>query len=145
MIDINKIRSISAEYEEKLKSCSEAGLKEKAADIAADGVGRRALEVLPELVDELEHERCQGELARQYYIAVAEEQGRLRRRVIKAELAREELAECCEELCDLVDTLSTWMSNAYIDTSMLPDIGRNDIEPPHPEDVVQYAKECSRG
>lgn len=96
---IAELRALCAEYEKKKDACEAAGLGDKAKDIAADGVGRRALEALPELLDELE----------------------------------------------LVDCLSTWLANAYIDPCLLPDIGRNDIEPPQPEDVIAYAKECIHG
>ena len=48
---ISELRALCAEYEKKKASCEAAGLKDKAADIAADGVGRRALEALPELLD----------------------------------------------------------------------------------------------
>ena len=49
---ISELRAMCAEYEQKKEACEAAGLKTKAADIAADGVGRRALEALPELLDE---------------------------------------------------------------------------------------------
>lgn len=142
---ISELRALCAEDEQKKDACEDAGLKAKAADIAADGVGRRALEALPELLDELEGERRESELCKLYYEVCCEEQTKLRRRAVKAEHARDELAECCEELFEVVDCLSTWLANAYIDTCLLPDIGRNDIEPPRPEDVVQYAKECING
>lgn len=51
---ISELRALCAEYEQKNTTCEAAGLKAKAADIAADGVGRKALEALPELLDELE-------------------------------------------------------------------------------------------
>ena len=51
---LSELRALCAEYEQKKASCEAAGLKTKAADIAADGVGRKALEALPELLDELE-------------------------------------------------------------------------------------------
>ena len=51
---ISELRALCAEYEQKKAACEAAGLKVKAADIAADGVGRRALETMPELLDELE-------------------------------------------------------------------------------------------
>ena len=57
---IAKLRALCAEYEKKKAACEAAGLKDKAADIAADGVGRRALEALPELIArirELERQR----------------------------------------------------------------------------------------
>ena len=41
----------------------------------------------------------------------------------------------------VVGALSTWLANAYIDHGFLPDIGRDQIEPPSPEDVIAYAKE----
>ena len=50
---IAELRALCAEYEQKNAACEAAGLKTKAADIAADGVGLRALEALPELLDEL--------------------------------------------------------------------------------------------
>ena len=52
---IAELRALCAEYEKKKESCEAAGLKTKAADIAADGVGRKALEAMPELLDELEY------------------------------------------------------------------------------------------
>lgn len=142
---IAELRSLCAKYEQKKTACEAAGLKSKAADIAADGVGRKALEAMPELLDELELERSESAFCKLYYNACCEEQTKLRRRAVKAEHARDELAECCGELFDLVDCLSTWLANAYIDPCLLPDIVRNDIEPPQPEDVVQYAKECVHG
>ena len=51
---IAELRALCAEYEQKKSTAEAAGLKDKAADIAADGVGRRALEALPELLDALE-------------------------------------------------------------------------------------------
>ena len=51
---ISELRALCAEYKRKKATCEAAGLKDKAADIAADGVGRRALEALPDLLDELE-------------------------------------------------------------------------------------------
>ena len=45
-----ELRALCAEYKKKLAACEAAGLKDKAADIAADGVGRRALESMPELI-----------------------------------------------------------------------------------------------
>ena len=47
---ISELRALCAEYEQKKATCEAAGLKAKAADIAADGVGRKALEALPELL-----------------------------------------------------------------------------------------------
>lgn len=47
---ISELRSLLAEYERKKAIAEAAGLKDKAADIAADGVGRKALEALPELL-----------------------------------------------------------------------------------------------
>jgi len=41
--------------------------------------------------------------------------------------------------------LSTWLANAYIDPCLLPDIGKDQIEPPQPEDVIAYAKEYIHG
>ena len=40
---IAELRALCAEYEQKKAACESAGLKTKAADIAADGVGRRAM------------------------------------------------------------------------------------------------------
>ena len=51
----SELRAMCAEYEQKKATCEAAGLKTKAADIAADGVGRKALEAMPELLDELEY------------------------------------------------------------------------------------------
>lgn len=51
---ISELRALCAEYKKKQAACEAAGLKDKAADIAADSVGRKALEALPELVAELE-------------------------------------------------------------------------------------------
>ena len=51
---IAELRALCVEYERKIDLCRSKGLGAKAADIAADGVGRRALEALPELLDELE-------------------------------------------------------------------------------------------
>lgn len=96
---IAELRAMCAEYERNKAIDEKLGHGDQAADIAADGVGRRALEALPELLDELE----------------------------------------------LVDCLSIWLANAYIDPCLLPDIGRNDIETPQPEDVIAYAKECIHG
>lgn len=50
---IAELRALCAEYGQKKSACEAAGLKAKAADIAEDGVGRKALEALPELLDEL--------------------------------------------------------------------------------------------
>lgn len=51
---ISELRAICAEYERN-KSIDEAlGHGDQAADIAADGVGRKALEALPELLNALE-------------------------------------------------------------------------------------------
>lgn len=50
---ISELRALCAEYKRKREACEAAGLKEKAADIAADGVGRKALEALPELVQRI--------------------------------------------------------------------------------------------
>lgn len=47
---IAELRALCAEYKKKLAACEAAGLKDKAKDIAADGVGRRALEALPDLI-----------------------------------------------------------------------------------------------
>lgn len=52
---ISELRALCAEYEQKKAACEAAGLKDKAADIAADGVGRKALEAMQELLDELEY------------------------------------------------------------------------------------------
>ena len=38
---IVELRALCAEYKKKLAACEAAGLKDKAADIAADGVGRK--------------------------------------------------------------------------------------------------------
>ena len=132
---IAELRALCAEYEQKKAACEAAGLKAKAADIAADGVGRRALEALPELLDELEKER-------RSHRNTMETSWKYAKMWARAELANEDLIECVSTLNYLVDCLSTWLANAYIDPCLLPDIGRNDIEPPQPEDVVAYAKEC---
>ena len=142
---IAELRAMCAEYEQN-KAIDEAlGHGDQAADIAADGVGRRALEALPELLDELELERSQAAFCKDYFRASFKEQLKYFRKAKMSEIARDEIAECCEELFDLVDCLSTWLANAYIDQCLLPDIGRNDIEPPQPEDVIAYAKECIHG
>lgn len=47
---IAEICDLYTEFEHKRQIAEAAGLASKAADIAADGVGRRALEALPELV-----------------------------------------------------------------------------------------------
>lgn len=47
---ISELRALCSEYERKKSIAEAAGLKDKAADIAADGVGRKALEALPELL-----------------------------------------------------------------------------------------------
>ena len=131
---ISELRALCAEYERN-KSIDEAlGHGDQAADIAADGVGRKALEALPELLDELEYKNRSLKLSK-YWHSKAE---------INVKSARDELVDCCESLFDLVDCLSTWLANAYIDPCLLPDVGRNDIEPPQPEDVIAYAKECIR-
>ena len=57
---ISELRALCAEYKKKLAACEAAGLKDKAADIAADGVGRRALESLPELISELKEARAEN-------------------------------------------------------------------------------------
>ena len=132
---ISELRALCAEYEHKKAACEAAGLKAKAADIAADGVGRKALEALPELLAELEYKNRSLKLSK-YWHSKAE---------INVKSARDELAECCGELFELVDCLSTWLANAYIAPCLLPDIGGNDIEPPQPEDVIAYAKECIHG
>ncbi len=142
---ISELRALCAEYEKKKESCEAAGLGAKAEDIAADGVGRRALEALPELLDELELERSQAAFCKDYFRASFKEQLKYFRKAKMSEIARDEIAECCEELFELVDCLSTWLANAYIDPCLLPDFGRNDIEPPQPEDVIAYAKECIHG
>lgn len=134
---IAELRALCAEYERN-KSIDEAlGHGNQAADIAADGVGRKALEALPELLDELEKERRshRNTMGTSWQYA---------KMWARAELANEDLIECVSTFNDLVDRLSTWLANAYIDPCLLPDIGRNDIEPPQPEDVIAYAKECIR-
>lgn len=135
---IEELRALFDEYERN-KSIDEAlGHGNQAADIAADGVGRRALEALPELLDELEKERRSHRNTMNTSWQYAKMWAR-------AELANEDLIECVSTLNDLVDCLSTWLANAYIDPCLLPDIGRNDIEPPQTEDVIAYAKECIHG
>ena len=47
---IAEICDLYTEFEHKRQIAEAAGLASKAADIAADGVGRKALEALPELV-----------------------------------------------------------------------------------------------
>lgn len=62
---ISELRALCSEYERKKAIAEVAGLKDKAADIAADGVGRKALEALPELlarIRELEEERDVNEM-----------------------------------------------------------------------------------
>ena len=124
--------------EQKKVACEAAGLKAKASDIAADGVGRRALEALPELLAELKKERAS-------HRNTMEASWHYAKMWARAELANEDLIECVSTLNELVDCLSTWLANAYIDPCLLPDIGRNDIEPPQPEDVIAYANECAHG
>lgn len=141
---IEELRAMCAEYEQKKASCEAAGLGAKAEDIASDGVWRRALEAMPELLDELELERSQAAFCKDYFRASFKEQLKYFRKAKMSEIARDEIAECCEELFELVDCLSTWLANAYIDPCLLPNIGRNDIEPPQPEDVIAYAKECRK-
>lgn len=131
---INYLGRLYAEFLNRKASAISAGLGEKAADIAADGVGRRTLEFLPYVIFDMEAKNQKIDLYKSFC-----------RRVIKAEIARGELAECCEELFSLVETLSIWLANAYIDPILLPDIGRDQIEPPSPEDVIEYAKECIHG
>lgn len=94
---ISELRSLCIEYELKKVDCEAAGLKEKAADIAADGVGRRALEALQELLDYIEKQE------------------------------------------QTVKVLGTWLANAYIDPGFLPEIGKDQIDPPSPEDVIEAA------
>lgn len=132
---ISELRALCAEYERNKAIDETLGHGDQAADIAADGVGRKALEALPELLDELEYKNRSLKLSK-YWHSKAE---------INVKSARDELVECCEDLFELVDCLSTWLANAYIDPCLLPDIGRNDIEPLQPEDVVAYAKECIHG
>ena len=132
---IAELRALCAEYARNKATDEALGHGDQAADIAADGVGRRALESMPELLDELECKNRSLKLSK-YWHSKAE---------INVKSARDELVDCCESLFDLVDCLSTWLANAYIDSCLLPDIGRNDIEPPQPEDVIAYAKECIHG
>lgn len=114
---IAELRALCAEYEQKKATAESAGLKDKAADIAADGVGRKALEAMPELLDELEYKNRSLTLSK-YWHSKAE---------INVKSARDELVECCSYLFELVETLSRWLSNAYID-------------PCQTEDVIAYAK-----
>lgn len=53
-MNINEIISLCEEYERKKNIAIRAGFGDKAANIAADVVGVRALEVLPELVQRIE-------------------------------------------------------------------------------------------
>lgn len=136
--NISWLRALCAEFEQKKAACEAAGLKDKAEYIAADVIGLKALEALPELLDTLERERASHRTTMNTSWKYAKMWAR-------AELANEELIACVSTLGELVETLSVWLANAYIDPCLLPDIGRNDIEPPRPEDVVQYAKECVHG
>lgn len=116
------------------------------ADISVrEGMGIEALEALPELIEELETKNKRLEISAVRYNREMKLNVRLHKRALKAEHARDGLADCCSDLFELVDCLSTWLANAYIDPCLLPGIGRNDIEPPQPEDVIAYAKECIHG
>jgi len=53
---IDELRALCSEYERKRAIAEAAGLKDKAPDIAADGVGKKALEALPELLDCIERQ-----------------------------------------------------------------------------------------
>jgi len=75
---ISELRALCAEYERKKAIAEAAGLKDKAADIAADGVGRKALEALPELIAE---------------------NRALREKVQKLEQQRDWLSQKCEAFC----------------------------------------------
>ena len=74
-------------------------------------------------------------------------------RALCTEYERIEALKCVvEDLCRQAaeleaenKILSTWLANAYIDPCLLPDIGKGMIEPPQPEDVIAYAKECIHG
>ena len=139
---IAELRALCAEYERN-KSIDEAlGHGNQAADIAADGVGRRALESLPELLNELELVRRDVEIYETRYRSILRENIQLSEMARKAEASRDHFLKCYGEMFDIVDCLSTWLANAYIDPCLLPDIGRNGIEPPQPKDVIAYAKEC---
>lgn len=52
-MNIDEIISLCAEYERRKDIAIRAGFGDKAANIAADVVGVRALEVLPELVQRI--------------------------------------------------------------------------------------------
>lgn len=142
---IEELRALCAEYEKKKAACEAAGLGDKAKDIAADGVGRRALETLPELLNELELVRRDVEIYETRYRSILRENIQLSEMARKAEASRDHFLKCYGEMSDIVDYLSTWLANAYIDPCLLPDIGRNGIEPPQPKDVIDYAKECIHG
>lgn len=66
-----------------------------------------------------------------YYNDCYEKQTKLRRRAVKAEHARDELADCCEGLFELVETLSVWPANAYIAPGFLPEIETCGMNPLH--------------
>ena len=131
---IAELRALCAEYAKRRAFCEAAGLGSKAAHIAAASVGPRALEALPELLDALKRERDSHRTTMKISWSYA-------RMFARAELANESLIECVSTLNDLVEALSTWLANAYIDPCLLPDIGKDQIEPPSPEDVIAYAKE----
>lgn len=133
-VRIAELRALCTEYKKKLASCEAAGLKAKAADIAADGVGRRALEALPELLDALEKER-------RSHRNTMDTSWQYAKMWARAELANEDLIECVSTLDELVDCLSTWLANAYIDPGFLQKIETCGMNPPTPEDVIEYAKE----
>ena len=42
------------------------------------------------------------------------------------------------------DVLSIWLTNAYIDIDLLPDIESGAMNPPLPEDVREAAREAAR-
>lgn len=54
--------------------------------------------------------------------------------------AKEEIARLERE----ADVLSIWLTNAYIDIDLLPDIESGAMNPPLPEDVREAAREAAR-
>lgn len=54
--------------------------------------------------------------------------------------AEEEIARLERE----ADVLSIWLTNAYIDIDLLPDIESGAMNPPLPEDVREAAREAAR-
>ena len=106
---IAELRALCAEYEQKKAACEAAGIKSKAADIAADGVGRRALEALPELLDELEslREKAYGAYHRGIEKGRAQgdelRQGDLEAKISQLALALEKERAISQQLVEFLD------------------------------------------